>query len=174
MPASPSAPHSPGMRASIYLLRLDWHLEGVVSTSESKRILRTLREDIVADPRPKRAVLDDLGTPRALALRYGEGGRTRPLWSIGVLTAVSALVTYWIFFGTFTGGMLAAVDSGAPMSADANFLFVPVMAFSNDHGVGIGWSDGSAWLVMPAVIATVALLVGARTWRLVRRDDVPA
>lgn len=162
-----------GIRESMYLSRLGWHLEGAVPASERKRILRSLREEISADPRPVAILLADLGSPRALALRYGEGGKLRPLWQIGILAAVTALISYWVLFGTFAGGMLAAVDSAAPMSANATFLFVPVMAFSTSEGVGIGWADGWEWLVVPSIIATIALLLGARVWRLFRRDANP-
>lgn len=156
---------------STYLLRLDWHLEGITSTSERKRILRTLREDIQSDPRPPQLVLADLGSPRTLAARYGEGGRRRPLWSVGVISAAAALLTYWIVFGAFTGGMLAVVDAQAPMTADAVFIFVPVTAFSNEEGIGIGWSGGWEWLIVPTVIIAIFLLLGARAWRLFRRDE---
>jgi hypothetical protein len=163
----------PGMRESMYLLRLDWHLEGVVSASERKRILGSLRVEISADPRPVKIVLADLGSPRALAVRYGEGERPRPLWQIGILTAAASLLAYWILFGAFTGGMLAAVDSAAPMSADATFLFVRVMAFSNEQGIGIGWSGGWEWLIVPLLVITITLLLGARVWRLFRRNLPP-
>ena len=168
------SPRPLGMRESIYLSRLDWHLEGAVPASERKRILRSLREEISADPRPVNVVLADLGSPRALALRYGEGESPRPLWQIGILTAATALMAYWVLFGTFTGGMLAAVDSAAPMSANATFLFVPVMAFSDSEGIGIGWSGGWEWLVVPSVVVILALLLGARVWRLLRRDAITA
>jgi hypothetical protein len=160
------------MRASMYLFRLDWHLEGVVSASDRKRILRSLRDEIDQDPRPLHAVLADLGSPRTLALRYGEDGRPRPLWSVGALTAAAALVIYWIAFGAFTGGMLSVVDGAAPMSASSSFFFVTVTAFSDARGLGFGWSGGWEWIVVPLVICTVALLLGARCWRLVRRGEV--
>ncbi|MDY0914511.1 hypothetical protein [Rathayibacter festucae] len=158
------------LAVSTYLLRLDWHLEGITSTSERRRILRTLRENIQSDPRPPQLVLADLGSPRALAARYGEGGRRRPLWSVGVISAAAALLTYWIVFGAFTGGMLAVVNAEAPMTADAVFLFVPVTAFSTEDGIGIGWSGGWEWLIVPAMVVAVSLLLGARAWRLFRRD----
>jgi hypothetical protein len=163
---------SAGLRASLYLTRLEWHLEGVVPASERRRILRSLREEIDQDPRPLEAALADLGSPRALASRYGEGGRPRPLWSIGVLTGLAALFTYWVVFLAFAGGMLAVVDAAAPMSAQARFLFVPVIAFSNPDGIGIGWSGGVEWLAVPGVMVAVALLVGARSWRLFRRAEL--
>jgi hypothetical protein len=164
------AKRSTSMRASMYLLRLDWHLEGVVSASERKRILSTLRDEIDTDGRPVQAVIADLGAPRTLAARYGEGGWMRPLWSIGVLTAMATLLTYWVAFLSFTGGMLAVVDSAAPMEAKATFVFVPVIAFSNEQGFGIGWSGGWEWLTVPIVLITVSLLLGARVWRLFRRE----
>lgn len=159
------------LATSTYLLRLDWHLEGITSTSERKRILRTLREEIQSDPRPPHVVLADLGTPRTLAARYGEGERRRPLWSVGVISAAAALLTYWIVFGAFTGGMLAVVGAEAPMTAEAVFVFVPVTAFSNEEGFGIGWSGGWEWLVVPAVIVAISLLLGARAWRLFRHEE---
>ncbi|WP_082477852.1 hypothetical protein [Microbacterium sp. Leaf320] len=173
MPRSTVTKRPLGMRESMYLSRLEWHLEGVVRASERKHILRSLREQISTDLRPVKVVLTDLGSPRTLALRYGEGERPRPLWQIGILTAATALMAYWVLFGVFTGGMLAAVDSAAPMSADATFLFVPVMAFSDDQGIGVGWTGGWEWLIVPLVIVAVALVVGARTWRLFHRDSDP-
>lgn len=156
----------------MYLLRLDWYLEGVTPGFERKRIVRALREEIDADSRPVAVVLTDLGSPRTLARRYGEGGRLRPLWSIGILAAMATLLAYWGVFGAFTGGMLAAVDGAAPMRAEATFLFVPVMAFSDERGIGVGWSGGWEWLAVPAVIVALALLLGARVWRSFRRDEV--
>lgn len=174
MSRTETATRSAGFRASLYLQRLEWHLEGMVPGAERKRIIRTLREEIDADMRSLDAVLEDLGSPRTLAARYAEGGTPRPLWSIGALIAGAALLTYWIIFGLFVGGMLAAVDSAAPMSADAVFLFVPVTAFSDDDSFGIGWSGGWAWLAVPAVITFLSLLVGARAWRFFRRDGLRA
>lgn len=65
--------------------------------------------------------------------------------------------------------MLAAVDSAAPAEAHSAFLFVGVEAFSNAEAVGIGWTGGWAWLIVPAVIILVAFLLGARIWRAFRR-----
>ncbi|WP_271174840.1 hypothetical protein [Microbacterium imperiale] len=169
MSASTPTTRSTGLRTSMYLLHLDWHLEGAVPAAERRHILRALRQEIDADPRPLGVALADLGSPRALALRYGEGGQPRPLWSIGVVVAGAILVAYWLLFGTFAGGMLAVVDNAAPMSAEATFLFVTVVAFSDDQGVGIGWASGPEWFVVPGVMVALALLLGARAWRLVPR-----
>ena len=62
--------------------------------------------------------------------------------------------------------MLAAVDSNGSAEAHAVFLFVDVTAFSTPDSFGIGWSSGWAWLAVPGVIAALALLLGARFWRI--------
>ena len=151
-------------------MRLDWHLEGCLPSAERKATIGSLRQELAADPRDITHALNDLGSPRVLATRYADEGTQRPLWSIGVIIAALALLAYWALFLSFTGGMLAAVDSAAPSRAQSTFLFIQVEAFSNADGFGIGWSSGWAWLLVPFVIITVAFLAGARTWRAFRRD----
>lgn len=161
------------LRIDTYLMRVDWHLEGVTRGAERKAAIRSLREQLAGDPRDLRTALSDLGPPTALAARYADEGVRRPPWSIGVIIAGVALLVYWIVFLSYTGGMLAVVDSTAPGEAHATFLFIDVMAFSNADGVGIGWTSGWAWLVVPVVIVTIAFLLGARSWRLARPAPQP-
>ena len=161
------------LRIDTYHMRVDWHLEGVTRSAERKAAIRSLRAELAGDPRHIRTALRDLGPPNALAARYAEEGQQSPTWSIGIITAGVALLVYWIVFLSYTGGMLAAVDSIAPGEAHSTFLFIDVMAFSNAEGIGIGWTSGWAWLVVPAVIVTIALLLGARSWRRARSASQP-
>lgn len=154
-------------------MRVDWHLEGVTRRAERRAAIRSLREQLAGDPRDLLTALSDLGPPNALAARYADEGVRKPTWSIGVIIAGVALFVYWVVFLSYTGGMLAVVDSTAPSEAHARFLFIEVMAFSNADGVGIGWTSGWAWLVVPGVIVTIAFLLGARSWRLLRTTQQP-
>lgn len=157
------------IRIESYLTRLEWHLEGVMPGAERKAIAETLRRELMADPRNLATALADLGGPRVLAARYADEGQQRPLWSIGVIIAGIALLAYWAVFLSYTGGMLAAVDSAAPAEAHSTFLFVQVEAFSSSEGIGIGWTSGWAWLLVPGSIMAVAFLAGARAWRALPR-----
>jgi hypothetical protein len=154
------------MRTSIYLTRLDWHLEAVLPGKQRRATVRELRQALAGDPRGTTIGLNDLGHPKALARQYAEDENRRPLWSIGVITAGLALLVYWTVFLSFSFGMLAVVDSNTPMDAAANFLFVDITAFSTEDSFGIGWTSNWAWLIVPGVIITLALLLGARFWRL--------
>ena len=153
-------------RTEVYLTRLEWHLEGVMPGKERRGIVRELRQALATDPRGTAAALRDLGSPRSLAQQYAEDGVCRPFWSVGVITAGAALLVYWTVFLAFTFGMLTAVESTGQAEAHGRFLFVDVLAFSGADGIGIGWTSEWAWLVVPAVIALTAFLLGARVWRL--------
>lgn len=157
------------LRIDAYLLRLDWHLEGSLPSAERKAIIKSLHQELSADRRDLTNALNDLGSPQVLATRYADEGTLRPLWSIGILAAGLTLLVYLALFLSYTGGMLAAVDSAAPARAQSFFLFIQVEAFSTTEGVGIGWTSEWAWLVVPAVIIAIAFLTGARTWRALRR-----
>lgn len=149
----------------MYLTRLDWHLEAVLTGKERRATVKELRQALASDPRDTTTSLRDLGSPRTLARQYGVDDDLRPLWSIGVITAGLALLVYWALFLTFSFGMLAAIDSNAPMEASATFLFVDVNAFSSADSVGLGWTSSWEWLIVPAIISAVAFILGARTWR---------
>lgn len=154
------------LRVNSYLTRLDWHLEGTVSSITRKKVLRTLREDLAIEPRGVRVALHDLGPASSLAAQYAEGERPRPLWSIGIITAGAALLIYWGIFYTYTLGMLAVVESNAIEEADSVFLFINVTAFSSQDAIGIGWHGGIAWLLVPITILTLAYIFGSRLWRI--------
>lgn len=154
------------VRTGWYLMRLDWHLEGLLPGRERKATLLELRGALATDPRETTAALSDLGAPRILARQYAEESPRRPLWSIGAVIAGLALVVYWTSFLLFAFGMLAAVDFNAPAQAHAMFLFVQVEAFSSPDTIGIGWSSNWQWLLVPCVITAVSFLLGARIWRL--------
>ena len=153
------------MRIDTYLTRLEWHLEGILSGADRKATIKSLRQELMADPRQLTNVLSDLGPPNVLATRYAEEGERRPLWSIGIIIGGIALLAYWTVFLSYAGGMLAVVDTAALVEARSAFLFIDVEAFSNTEGIGIGWSGGWAWLVVPTAIVVVAFLIGARFWR---------
>ncbi|AIY02772.1 hypothetical protein ART_3173 [Arthrobacter sp. PAMC 25486] len=158
------------MRIESYLIRLEWHLEGILRGADRKATITSLRQELLTDPRELASALADLGPASVLAARYGDEGERRPLWSMGVVIGAIALLAYWAVFLSFTGGMLAAVDSAAPAEAHSTFLFVGVEAFSNAESIGIGWVSGWAWLVVPATIVLAAFLLGARIWRAFRRQ----
>lgn len=157
------------MRIETYLTRLEWHLEGVMPGAERKATAETLRRELMADPRNLAMALADLGAPRVLASRYADEGQQRPQWSMGVIVTGIALLAYWAVFLSYTGGMLAAVDSAAPATAHSTFLFIQVEAFSSSDGIDIGWTSGWAWLLVPAAIAAIAFLSGSRVWRALPR-----
>ncbi len=157
------------LRIDAYLTRLEWHLEGSLRGRERKAVIKGLRAELVADPRETGAALRDLGAPRILAARYADEGTLRPLWSIGIVTAGAALLVYWALFLTYALGMLAVVEGTSTGSANSRFLFIPIEAFSSADAVGIGWTGGWAWLVVPAVIVLAAFLGGSRFWRAFQR-----
>jgi len=156
------------VRLDLFVLRLEWHLEGWLGGRDRKSAVRTLREGVAADPRGVRTALRELGPPAVLASRYSDDGPARPLWSVGVVTAAASLVVWWALFLSFTGGMLAAVGDLAASEATSTFAFVGVTAFSGQDGFGISWTSGTAWILVPFCIALVAFTLGSRAWRLVR------
>lgn len=169
-----ATPHRPGAadrwRRDAYLQRVDWHLEAVVSGRERRSIVRSLREDLTAERRPMAAALGDLGSPRALAAQYAEDPtRLRPVWSIGIIWGGVAILAYWCAFALFTLGMLSVVEQSTLTEAHARFFFVDVLAFAGPDGIGVGWTGDLAWLLVPAVILAVGVLLGARCWRALPR-----
>lgn len=169
--ATPHRSFRDGIRTSWYLTRLEWHLEGLVPGRDRKATLRELRQALAADPRDTTAAIADLGTPRTLAWHYAQESPLRPLWSVGAAVAALTLFVYWLAFLLFTFGMLAAVDSNAPAEAHATFLFVDVEAFSLPDAVGIGWTSSWNWLLVPGVLVAVSFLLGARSWRILRKPS---
>lgn len=153
------------LRIEAYLTRVDWHLEAVLPGKDRRSIVKELRQALTSDPRDVTASIRDLGAPKTLAEQYGDDGRRKPLWSIGVIAAGTALLVYWTVFLSYVFGMLAAVESTGSTEAAATFFTIDVTAFSSADGVGIGWTSTWAWLVVPAAIAVMALLLGARSWR---------
>jgi hypothetical protein len=154
-------------RLDVFILRLEWHLEGKLAGRDRKNAVRSLREEVSTDPRGVKLALADLGIPSALATRYGDDAPPRPLWSIGIVTAASALVIWWALFLCFTGGMLAAVDNLAPAKASATFALVDVTTFSGPDGIGIGWTSGTAWFLVPTCLVLLAFILGSRSWRII-------
>ena len=66
------------MRIDTYLTRLEWHLEGILSGADRKATIKSLRQELMTDPRQLTNVLSDLGPPNVLATRYAEEGERRP------------------------------------------------------------------------------------------------
>lgn len=157
------------LRTETYFMRLDWHLEAILPGKERRATIKELRQALSGDPRGSTAALNDLGHPKGLARQYAADGKRRPLWSIGIITAATALLVYWMVFFSFAFGMLSVVDSHKPMEAETTIFFVEVLAFSSADAVGIGWTSTWAWLAVPAVIIMMAFLLGARSWRLLGR-----
>ena len=153
-----------------YLFKVEWYLESKVSGRRRKSILADLREGIDAETHTfsLQKVLAGLGRPGELAASYAEGEHTSgPLWGTGVAAAMIILLAYWLFFSTFVAGMLAIVgQTGGEF--EAHFLFVKVLAFSGDNGVGIGWS-GKAALWVPLILAAAAFIPTSRFWRIFTR-----
>ncbi|WP_449372752.1 hypothetical protein [Arthrobacter psychrolactophilus] len=153
-----------------YLLGVDLNLDGRVPGRHRKRILADLRDciDTEAETTSLKAVLAGLGKPDVLAKSYVEGAdHSRPLWSGGLIAAAGVLAIYSLFFFTYLFGMLAVV-SQVGGEFHSHFLFVNVMAFSDDTGIGIGWFDAAA-LWVPATLAFLAFALGSRSWRVFRR-----
>lgn len=158
-----------------YLNRLDWHLEEQVPSAERRSILKDLRAEIDADPRPLPEVLDELGRPAVLAERYGEGRERRyPRWSAAALAAGGALGLYWVVFFSYVLGMLNAVGAMGGGEVEGSFLGIPVTAYDVDGAIGIGWTGtygslaGWLWLVIPAVVVGLTFGISSRIWRLWR------
>ncbi|MFC8302619.1 hypothetical protein ACFUCV_02925 [Specibacter sp. NPDC057265] len=153
-----------------YLFAVDLHLDGRVPARVRKRILADLRHSIEVDAEGAQLqdVLAGLGKPCELAANYAEGAdQSRPLWTAGVVAALCLLLVYWFFLFAFTMGMLA-VTMQAGGEFHARFFFLNVMAFSQDDGVGIGWS-GNAALWFPLLLAAIAFIPASRAWRVFGR-----
>ncbi|MGP5598842.1 hypothetical protein ACTXOJ_07520 [Glutamicibacter arilaitensis] len=140
-----------------------------MSGADRKATIKSLRQELMTDPRQLTNVLSDLGPPNVLTTRYAEEGERRPLWSIGIIIGGIALLAYWTVFLSYAGGMLAVVDTAELAEARSAFLLIDVVAFSNTEEVGIGWSSGWAWMVVPTAIVVVSFLIGARFWRALPR-----
>ncbi len=153
----------------MYLTRLDWHLEAVMPGKERRSTVKELRRTLAGDPRGMRASLQDLGSPKALAEQYADNTHRRPLWSIGVIAAGAALLVYWTVFLSYAFGMLAAVESLGLTEAHATFFTIDVTAYSTAEAFGISWTSDWAWLIVPTIIAAIAFLLGARSWRTITR-----
>lgn len=158
------------LRRDWYLLRVDFFLDvaALVSRRERKRILASLRADIDAEAMQHSldATLRGLGTARALALGYSDEQTVpRPRWSGGIVAAGVALLLYWIVFFSYTLGMLAVVDQYDLGEARSRFLFIDVIAFSHQDGIGVGWTSSWAWLIVPIILVGIVFLVSSRAWR---------
>ncbi|MEN2741061.1 hypothetical protein ABCS02_25035 [Microbacterium sp. X-17] len=135
--------------------------------------MNALRSDIVAES-SRHGIHDTsagLGEPRTLARGYiDDTARPRPQWVAGTIFSGVALLLYWIVFFAYTLGMLAVVEQAALGHAESRFLFIDVTAFADKSGVGIGWSGGLAWLIVPLIIVAITFLLTSRAWRLLPRS----
>jgi hypothetical protein len=158
------------MRREWYLFRVDWYLDALVSRGERKRILGSLRESILAESAtaPLSEVLAGLGSPRALAASHAEGSPPRPRWIVGIVTTAVALMLYWAVFFSYLLGMLAVADQFQLGEVHSRFALIDVVAFADTNGVGVGWTGGLAWLLLPLAIMGLVFLIASRLWRSVR------
>lgn len=170
-----SKPRRLGLRHAMgrdwYLFKVELHLDGKVSGRHRKSILAELKDSINAESQisPLSDVLAGLGRPGELAASYAEGASlSRPLWGKGVAAAMSMLIVYWLFLATYTLGMLSVVSQTGG-EFHSQFFLVNVMAFSEDDGMGVGWS-GRAALWFPVFLAAAAFIPASRLWRLFRRN----
>lgn len=158
------------LRRAWYLLRVDFFLEttALVGKRDRQRILASLRADIDTEAMQHglTTTLSGLGTPRALALGYGdEPFESRPRWSIGGIVAGITLLLYWGVFFSYALGMLAVVDQHDLGEAHSRFFFVDVTTFSHHDGIGIEWTSAWAWLIVPIALVGTVFLVSSRAWR---------
>ena len=151
---------------SLYLSRFEWHLEGFLQSKERKAAIRSLRKELIEDPRDINVALHALGPPAALAARCAREGTLRPLWSIGIIATGVVIFVYWGRLLSFGAGMLAALTNSGITEAHATFLLIDVTASSNAAGISIGWTSQAVWLVIPAIIIILAFLLGSRLWRI--------
>lgn len=153
-----------------YLLQVDLSLDGKMDARQRKGIITDLRSSIDADVASLSLedVLSGLGKPEKLAASYLEGMvQSRPSWAAGVAAAICVLLVYWMFFLTYTLGVLAvATQAGGEFAS--HFFLVEVMAFSGEDGVGIGWS-GDAALWFPLALAVLVFIPASRVWRVFGR-----
>ncbi|MGA7206749.1 MAG: hypothetical protein WBX27_19215 [Specibacter sp.] len=161
-----------GIRRDWTLFKVDLFLEGRVPRRERRRILAELRDSIAAEAETTsiKDVLSGLGDHRELALSYAQGApKSRVCWVQAMAAAITALILYWIVFFTFTAGMLAVAQQ-AGGEFHSSLFSVDVMAFSDDGGIGIGWS-GPAALWLPLALMAAAFVLAGRPWRALRRHD---
>lgn len=159
-----------GFKRDWTLFKVDLFLDGRVPRRERKRILADLRDSIAAESETNsvKEVLAGLGSPRELACSYAQGApKSRVAWVAGMGAATTALILYWIIFFSFTAGMLAVAQQAGGEFHSALFS-VDVLAFSDDGGIGIGWS-GPAALWLPLALMATAFVLASRPWRALRQ-----
>jgi hypothetical protein len=137
--------------------------------SRRREILRDLRAnlgDAALDVGMDRAI-EDLGRPRALAREYLQAEpRNRPVWAAGVVAAGAVLLVGMLGWLTYAFGMADALMSVGGGTAEGGYLGLRVVTEAGPAVLGFetsGWS----WPLTTAVL--LALLLGARAWRLLAR-----
>ena len=80
-----------------------------------------------------------------------------------------ALTIYWLALASYTLGMLAVAHGSTLTTAHSRFFFVDVEASSDSTGVGIGFTQAWAALIVPLVIVGVTVLLAGRAWRVFTR-----
>lgn len=157
-------------RREWFLFKVDIFLDGRVSGRERKRILREIRTGIISDSASQdhEGVIAGLGSAKDLAASYAQGApKTHPLYSVGLAAAMLTLMLYGFVHLIFAIGMLAVVEQTGG-EFHATFFWVDVLAFSNNDGIGVGWS-GTAVFWLPVAFAAVTFALAARVWRVFRR-----
>ncbi len=105
-----------------------------------------------------------------LAQDYADGdAHLRPQWTRGIVAGISALLLYWVVFFSYLLGMFAVVAEAGIADVRTHFLFIEVIAFADDTGFGVGWTDRAAWLIVPLVIVATVFLLTSRAWRVWRK-----
>lgn len=160
-----------GLKRDGYLLRIDFYLESLVWGRERRQIHKSLRVNINTEGKTRSwsDILRDLGHPQDLARGYADGSAVRPHWIAGIICGAVALTIYWLALASYTLGMLAVAHGSTLTTAHSRFFFVDVEASSDSTGVGIGFTQAWAALIVPLVIVGVTVLLAGRAWRVFTR-----
>jgi hypothetical protein len=161
------------------VLAYDWWLDLRGTPWRRRRDLRAelrgnLRE--AAARGGSRAAVAGLGSIRQMAAEAGTGDRTRPRWTAGIHSGVTALAL------TLLGALLAAsawadgvmsADPATPTSGSVTLLPGSSMEYA-PLGDGFAVSAGVGWL--PVAVGLVVFVAVARPWRAIsgHRGDVAA
>jgi hypothetical protein len=136
-----------------------------------RRELRANLRDAAAHTGAQRAVAS-LGSTRQMAADSSVDDPTRPRWTVGVYSGLTALML------TLLGALLAGLawadgvmsaDPSQPVRGSVTLLPGSSMEYA-PIGDGFAISAGVGWL--PVAVGVLAFVVVARPWRAVRRGAV--
>jgi hypothetical protein len=136
-----------------------------------RRELRANLRDAAAHTGSQRAVAS-LGSTRQMAADSSVDDPTRPRWTVGVYSGLTALML------TLLGALLAGLawadgvmsaDPSQPVRGSVTLLPGSSMEYA-PIGDGFAVSAGVGWL--PLAVGLLAFVVVARPWRAVRRGTV--